>query len=83
MRIADRHQHADAESDAWDDAHQCGNQQSEESQLLEMLDMLQRDYAKAAKPYINLLTEIRSRREPPPLIVTMEQAKALHLWAKQ
>lgn len=37
MRVADRHLHADAESDAWDDAHQCGNDDDIDDDIVDRL----------------------------------------------
>lgn len=52
--------------------------EAEERYLRETLAMLQESYAKAAKPYIDRLAALHSRRVPK-IVVTVEQAQALGL----
>ena len=52
--------------------------EAEERYLRETLAMLQESYAKAAKPYIDRLASLHSRRVPQ-ILVTVEQAQALGL----
>lgn len=47
----------------------------EERYLQEILAMLQEEYAKAAKPYIDRLVAIRMMEQPRPMILTIEQAQ--------
>jgi len=49
----------------------------EERYLREMLALLQESYAKAAKPYVDRLVELYSRRSPAPIIVTLDQARQM------
>jgi hypothetical protein len=51
----------------------------QERQLLEMIDFLQKEYAKAAKPYVDRLIAIRQRTITPQMIVTLEQARGLSI----
>ena len=50
---------------------------AEERYLRETLAILQESYTKAAKPYIDRLVAIHAMRPPAPMLVTVEQAKAL------
>ena len=52
---------------------------TEERYLRETLAMLQEDYGKAAKPYIDRLVAIHAMRPPAPMVVTLEQARMLGL----
>ena len=51
----------------------------QERQLLEMIAFLQKEYAKAAKPYVDRLIAIRQRTITPQMIVTLEQAQSLSI----
>jgi len=51
----------------------------QERQLLEMIDFLQKEYAKAAKPYVDRLIAIRQRTITPQMIMTLEQAQSLSI----
>ena len=52
----------------------------QERQLLEMIAFLQKEYAKAAKPYVDRLVAIRQRRiNPRMMIVTAEQWQSLSI----
>lgn len=55
------------------------DKQTEEDYVLHCLDMLRRDYEKAAKPYFDRLYAIRAREMPRPMIITAEQLMALNL----
>ena len=59
-------------------ASECSST-AEERYLRETLAMLHESYAKAAKPYFDRLVAINAMRQPPPMIVTLEQARALGL----
>ncbi len=52
---------------------------AEERYLQETLAALQESYAKAAKPYLDRLVAIQMMRPPEPMLVTVEQARALGL----
>ena len=47
----------------------------EEVYLREQLAFLKKHYEKAAKPYIDKLIEIQSRRSPRPVMVSLVQAR--------
>lgn len=49
----------------------------EEKYLRETIASLQQSYAKAVKPYLDRLVAIERMRTPAPVIVTVEQARAL------
>lgn len=51
----------------------------EEQCLIEILERLREEHAKAAQPYLARLAAIRAREEPPNIFVTVEQAQALGL----
>lgn len=44
---------------------------NEERYLHEMLSLLQEQYARAAKPYIDRLAQIHAMRMPAPMIITL------------
>lgn len=51
-----------------------------ERKLLEIIASIQKDYEKAAKPYVDRLVEIRQRRiHPRMMIVTAEQWQGLSI----
>ena len=50
-----------------------------EGYLQETLARLQESYEKDAKPFIDRLVAIHSMRKPNPIIITLEQARALGL----
>jgi len=52
-------------------------QKDEEHYLIEILQRLRLEHEKAAQPYLDRLAMIRSRKEPPSIFVTVEQAQAL------
>ncbi len=52
---------------------------NEEIYLQDMLATLHKSYMKVAQPYIDKLVEIRSMKQPAPIVVTVEQAKMLGL----
>lgn len=52
---------------------------TEEQYLREILAVLENDYAKAAKPYIDRLTAIYAMRAPAPIIMQRDQAQMLGL----
>ncbi len=54
-------------------------QQDEEQYLISILEILRAEYAKAAQPYLARLAMIRSRKGPPSIFVTVEQAQELGL----
>ncbi len=49
-----------------------------ERKLLEIIASIQKDYEKAAKPYVDRLIAIRQRRIPQ-MIVPLEKAQALSI----
>ena len=51
---------------------------AEEELIFERLEMLRRDYERAAKPYIDRLCAIRAMEMPKPMIITPEQLMALN-----
>ena len=58
----------------------CNEQDNEqERQLLEMIAFLQKEYAKAAKPYIDRLVAIRQRRINPRMMIVTEQRQDLSI----
>ncbi len=48
---------------------------AEERRLREILAVLQENYAKAAKPYLDRLAEMHVMRQPATMILTLEQAR--------
>ena len=55
----------------------------EERRIFEILDMIQLQYERAAKPYIDRLAELQRLKPAPPTIVTTERAIKLGLIPKK
>lgn len=55
---------------------------AEEEYLHEAIAALQKQYARAAKPYIDRLVAIQSMKSPPPMFISVEQATLLGLKVK-
>ena len=51
--------------------------EDQERYLLDMLHAIRESHDKAAKPYLERLLEIRSRRIPKHIVVTEEQARQM------